>query len=174
MNDVSKFIPINENGENEGNNMFGGIENVGTTENCGTTNNPNTTGNTWEAGNVTIPTTEENCNVTSNSSSTESTWKIANSCTTGTTANSTVTGSTSVGTNGTSSEFRVCGSSNNLPAKRSFWAKVRSFFFYDAEELAELERQKAKNVVNETAQPQESTWTKIKKWFFYEDDSSKK
>jgi len=199
MGDVSKFIPINGNGENEGNNIFGGIENVGTTENCGTTNNPNTTENTWEAGNVTIPGIE-NCNTTGNSSTTENTWstgntttigvnttgssnvtsnpsstgntwRIANSSTTGTTSNSIVTNGA---VNGTSSEFKVCGSSNNLPARTTFWTKIRNFFFYTEEELAAMKAQKeqqAGNIVCEGA-PQESVWSKIKKLFSFENKTN--
>ena len=82
MGDVSKFIPINGNGENGENNIFGGIENVGTTGNpCGT-------GTTWEAGNVT---TDGTTNSTPNSSvsgnnpnTTDNTWEAGNLTTEGT------------------------------------------------------------------------------------------
>jgi len=175
MSDVSKFISINGNGENGENNICGGIGSVGTTVNPSGTENSNTLGNTnstanttWEAGN-----TWGIGNTTGNS--TGSTWKIGSTCTTGTSksVNGTNNSCTISEENGTTG-FRVCGSSNNLPAKLSFWSKIKSFFFYTEEEVAAMKSQnetKTSNTVCEKTQ-QESTWTKIVKWFLCEDDSS--
>ena len=70
------------------------------------------------------------------------------------------------GTAGTgNSVFKVCGSSENLPAKPSFWSKLKGILTYEIKvELTPYE-QKIEDEINAFLH-QEITWTGIKNFFF--------
>lgn len=103
MNDVSKFIPMEENSESVG---------VNTTTECAGT-----------------------------------------------------TGNGGVGTG--DSTFKVCGTSDNLPAKPTLWSKIKSVLFYEIKVELTPYQQKVENEINDFLH-QEITWQNIKKFFLQE------
>lgn len=71
------------------------------------------------------------------------------------------------------SAFKVCGTSNNLPAKPSFWSKLKGILTYEIKvELTPYE-QKIEDEINEFLH-QEITWQGFKNFLFQEVTFGKK
>lgn len=131
MGEVSKFIPMEGNGETANNTTGADIGNTGTT-------------------------------------TTTTTGTVTNGTTTGTfTTNDTVTTAGTVG-NGEvdtgNSTFKVCGTSNNLPAKPTLWSKIKSILTYEIKVELTPYQQKVENEVNEFLH-KEITWQSVKNFF---------
>lgn len=65
------------------------------------------------------------------------------------------------------SAFKVCGSSNNLPAKPSMWTKIKNILTYEIKVELTPKQQKIEDEINEFLH-QEITWKKFKDFLFQE------
>lgn len=83
-------------------------------------------------------------------------------------------GTESAGGVGTgNSAFKVCGTNNNLPAKTSFWTKLKGILTYEIKvELTPYE-QKIEDEINEFLH-QEVTWQSFKNFLFQDITFGKK
>ena len=104
MNEVSKFIPMEESSENIGGNVESGIENAG---------------------------------------------------------------STNGGVDSENSAFKVCGTSDNLPAKPSLWSKIKKVLFTEITVELTPSQQKVEDELNDILH-REITWQSIKDFLFKE------
>jgi len=65
------------------------------------------------------------------------------------------------------STFKVCGTSDNLPAKPSLWAKIKNVLFYEIKVELTPQQQKVEDEINEFLH-KEITWQSIKDFLFRE------
>jgi len=71
------------------------------------------------------------------------------------------------------STFKVCGSSNNLPAKPSIWSKLKGILTYEIKVELTPYQQKIEDEINEFLH-QEITWQSVKNFLFQEITFGKK
>lgn len=65
------------------------------------------------------------------------------------------------------SAFKVCGTSNNLPAKPSVWSKLKGILTYEVKVELTPYQQKVEDEINEFLH-QDITWKKVKDFLFQE------
>lgn len=71
------------------------------------------------------------------------------------------------------SAFKVCGTKNNLPAKPSFWSKLKGILTYEIKVELTPYQQKVEDEINEFLH-QEITWQSFKNFLFQEVTFGKK
>lgn len=71
------------------------------------------------------------------------------------------------------STFKVCGNSSNLPAKPSFWSKLKGVLTYEIKVELTPYQQKVEDEINEFLH-QEITWQSFKNFLFQEVTFGKK
>ena len=85
----------------------------------------------------------------------------------------TISGIENAGTTGNggvengSSNFKVCGSSTNLPAKPSLWTKIKNILFYEIKVELTPQQQKVEDEINEFLH-KKITWQSVKDFLFQE------
>lgn len=71
------------------------------------------------------------------------------------------------------SAFKLCGTSNNLPAKPTFWSKLKGILTYEIKVELTPYQQKIEDEINEFLH-QEITWQSFKNFLFQEVSFGKK
>ena len=71
------------------------------------------------------------------------------------------------------SAFKVCGTGKNLPAKPSFWSKLKGVLTYEVKVELTPYQQKIENEINDFLY-QEITWQSFKNFLFQEITFGKK